>query len=1132
MKMSENEALRLLHERLDSHDKSRAALQDALREKHTKLEARVNGMMDKLLEELDKFIKEEQAPLLALIESINLTANEQGSTEQKEAQAEGYLAAGRGLLNGLHTFVLVEEDLQSAKIKQFEILRLKPVPLHVGLLVGAPSSKKVRYNNELASLYESLRDAVNELDENERTIAELINKKCSVMINELIELMTRVNYQLEIEYNAEDTRLQSIVHEIDMLHDPDSSSGESCSIFSSPEEVSRRAFAALTVEQSYGLFHDEDAVSIDCAYKLKTIKKIWKLDERQPKSLSTVEYVGGKVRLSYALFDEEEWAVITKSGISPKEISVRATLSKKDKSGCLDESEWAVDDKNSSITPDFLSSSTRYNVTIRFEHNGCVSKPSKPVEFTTPGFSACSYWKECPENISIWKRYSVRSTSPRVAIKTGDDSFFYGSWSTVIGNTVLPPRKVTSWSIRVLESRDDDCGGIFVGVAPYDVNQNADNHSEECRWYLHCHDSTLYSGPPHKYRWEEYGPRREDGQYVQPGEAVGVVMDTLKGDLSFVVGGVNLGVAFEGIPLDKPLVPCVTVQCKDDSIYFDPSEVKEIRTSSIVSVPSSLRVSSTTWDSITLSWEPVFCASFYQIEMDGSKFWDASTTSAFKKKGLLPDTNHSFRIRAVSKRFVSEWSAAVPGKTGRDVPPFSECVWERCPESVNDVRRYSVDSVDPRVATKVGSGDDYCTITGSTAIPLGIVSVWSIKVLGSGASDGEGVWIGVAPTDVDKNYDKNTEECGWYIYCYDFTLWSGSPHSTRAKEYGPRKECDGKYLGPNNTITVVFDATLGELSFVVNGVNLGVAFASIPLSKPVVPCVVLRKRASVKLSLSKYEEGDGETPSDAIPTLANIRTESLTWNSVTLSWDPVNGASFYQIEVDNGKSWPATVESTYTATGFLPNTEHKFRIRAVCHGKVGKWSEPATGRTQKELFKYSAWRTCHENIDSWMQYSLGTKNPRVATKMDEINLFGCWSTVVGNTPIPSDSVTSWSIKILNSKDNNCEGICVGVAPCDIDQNTFDNFYKCGWYFDCYTSRLWSGPPCNHRGLAYGQRKSDGGYVRTGDTVGVMADTVKGRLSFLINGVNFGVAFGGIMLDKPLVPCVTMRKKGDSIELNI
>ena len=40
-------------------------------------------------------------------------------------------------------------------------------------------------------------------------------------------------------------------------------------------------------------------------------------------------------------------------------------------------------------------------------------------------------------------------------------------------------------------------------------------------------------------------------------------MDTTKGELSF---GVNFGVAYDGIPLDKPLAPCILVLHKDDSV--------------------------------------------------------------------------------------------------------------------------------------------------------------------------------------------------------------------------------------------------------------------------------------------------------------------------------------------------------------------------------------------------------------------------------------------------------------------------------------------------------------------------------------------------------------------------------------
>ena len=46
------------------------------------------------------------------------------------------------------------------------------------------------------------------------------------------------------------------------------------------------------------------------------------------------------------------------------------------------------------------------------------------------------------------------------------------------------------------------------------------------------------------------------------------------------------------------------------------------------------------------------------------------------------------------------------------------------------------------------------------------------------------------------------------------------------------------------------------------------------------------------------------------------------------------------------------------------------------------------------------------------------------------------------------------------------------------------------------------------------------------------DTAKGELSFVLNGVNLGVAYEGIPLNKPLVPCVLLRMEGDSVELII
>ena len=159
-------------------------------------------------------------------------------------------------------------------------------------------------------------------------------------------------------------------------------------------------------------------------------------------------------------------------------------------------------------------------------------------------------------------KYSVDEENPRIAAKVGDSGFY----CTTIGSTALPFSKVTSWSIKILKSEKNNGAGIFIGVAPFEINQDGDNNYNKCGWYFDCYCSGLYSGPPRSYRGEEYGPRKEYGKYVHTGDSVCVVMDTAKGELSFVVNGVNHGVAYEGIPLDKPLVPCVLLREEGDSV--------------------------------------------------------------------------------------------------------------------------------------------------------------------------------------------------------------------------------------------------------------------------------------------------------------------------------------------------------------------------------------------------------------------------------------------------------------------------------------------------------------------------------------------------------------------------------------
>ena len=444
-------------------------------------------------------------------------------------------------------------------------------------------------------------------------------------------------------------------------------------------------------------------------------------------------------------------------------------------------------------------------------------------------------WKECPDYVDEGMKYSVDEDNPRIATANSNEDCL----CTVIGDTPLPRNKVTSWSIKILKTRCGNGNDTYVGVAPSDIDQNEGNNSFICGWYFYCELSTVCAGPPHNHRWpgKDYGPRKEIRQYVFDGDSVGVVMDMAKDDLSFVLNGVNLGVAFEGIPLDKPLVPCALLYLKGDAVELDISEVKEDEVDSSIPVPSGILLDSDRWHSINLTWNRVRGASFYQIETDGSKSWDVSTTNTFRKRGLLPYIEHTFRVRAVRGSYVSEWSGVAKGETIEAPTDFSDCVWEECPDYVYKDRKYSV-GWNPRIATKTNDNDYRCTIIGNTALPLRKVNSWSIKILKSKENDGGNIYIGVSPSEINQNMHSNFDRCGWYFDCYGSTLWSGLPHNYRGKEYGPRKKW-GEYVRTGDRVGVVMNTRNGELSFVLDEVNHGVAYEDIPLDKPLVACVLL-----------------------------------------------------------------------------------------------------------------------------------------------------------------------------------------------------------------------------------------------------------------------------------------------------
>lgn len=277
--------------------------------------------------------------------------------------------------------------------------------------------------------------------------------------------------------------------------------------------------------------------------------------------------------------------------------------------------------------------------------------------------------------------------------------------------------------------------------------------------------------------------------------------------------------------------------------------------------------------------------------------------------------------------------------------------------------------------------------------------------------------------------------------------------------------------------------------------------------------------------------------SNSFPTL-KLTAENITDTKIDFSWNaaPFENAVYKlsgrkEINKDNKVLYSGT-RTKFTLENLRPGTSYVIQVQAGF--RSGKCTFFGSNKSMTTITVKTlpwCWRECPGDISDDMKYSLCTDDLRVASKLN-----GEWwasdgnhCTILGANAIPVAGLHYWGVKILKTH-NNGSDIFIGIAPIDIDQDCRNNFRKCGWYFDCYDSTLWSGPPHNYKDEDYGIRKEWGQYVRKGDTVTVLVDSGKGMMSFVINDVNMGVAYSGIPLNKPLVPCVLLKWKSDTIQL--
>src|SRR5690349_12382587 len=76
-----------------------------------------------------------------------------------------------------------------------------------------------------------------------------------------------------------------------------------------------------------------------------------------------------------------------------------------------------------------------------------------------------------------------------------------------------------------------------------------------------------------------------------------------------------------------------------------------------------------------------------------------------------------------------------------------------------------------------------------------------------------------------------------------------------------------------------------------------------------------------------------------------LAATKINGNSATLSWNPVNGATQYTIEIKDDQNEARTMDiattvnsPNYTLTQLDPQLSYKYRVGAHCEDNISEWS--------------------------------------------------------------------------------------------------------------------------------------------------------------------------------------------------
>lgn len=356
------------------------------------------------------------------------------------------------------------------------------------------------------------------------------------------------------------------------------------------------------------------------------------------------------------------------------------------------------------------------------------------------------------------------------------------------------------------------------------------------------------------------------------------------------------------------------VRAKNGSDVSQWSE--EITRKTYTGVPANISASATSRE-IALTWEPVVGALGYELEADGLII-NTGMNTFYNHSGLLPGSAHKYRVRAKNTAGASQWSEVVTKSTVLDTPA--------------NLRSTSTTATSITIAwDKVQGAVGYDVMVDGTVIDNGTSTSYTHSGLEPGSTH---IYI------VRAKSGEISGEWGQELSAWSNAIITpsnlGIPGNIKATT-------------TSKSVTLTWDEVNGATGYDVeidghiisNGnetmyIHGGLVSLSVH---------VYRVRAKNLKTVGEWSEYIQAKTSLGIPL--NLKSEPQT-RKMTLTWDVVEGATGYDIEVD-GQISENIKDEKYLHNALQPNTMHTYRVRARGQEGVGEWSELLTDNTVPEL---------------------------------------------------------------------------------------------------------------------------------------------------------------------------------------